>query len=162
MKPLEVVPGVLVIQIQIQAVWENMIWCRIHRITPQIKLIEKSKRYHLTGLLTLELGDEPTGLSHRAWGAGGIIASSPRFWQIMQICPPHYYFIYFWIFRPSYGPEPMIDLDFDGCDDDVVGVVCCPRTTDTRRLNLKFFAAQIQISLPKKYLGVGYKGLGFL
>ena len=28
------------------------------------------------------------------------------------------------IFRPSYGPEPMIDLDFDGCDDDVVGVVC--------------------------------------
>ena len=35
------------------------------------------------------------------------------------------------------------------------------RTTDTRRLNLKFFAAQIQIPLPNKYLGVGYKGLVF-
>ena len=33
------------------------------------------------------------------------------------------------------------------------------RTTDTRRLNLKFFEAQIQIPLPNKYLGVGYKGL---
>ena len=35
------------------------------------------------------------------------------------------------------------------------------RTTDTRRLNLKFFAAQIQIPLLNKYLGVGYKGLVF-
>ena len=34
-----------------------------------------------------------------------------------------------------------------------------PRTTDTRRLNLKFLAAQIQITLPNKYLGVGYKSL---
>ena len=36
-----------------------------------------------------------------------------------------------------------------------------PRTTDTRRLNLKFFVAQIEIEipLPIKYLGVGYKGL---
>ena len=33
------------------------------------------------------------------------------------------------------------------------------QTTDTRRLNLKFFAAQIQIPLTNKYLGVGYKGL---
>ena len=32
---------------------------------------------------------------------------------------------------------------------------------DTRRLNLKFFATQIQIPLPNKYLGVGYKGLVF-
>ena len=35
------------------------------------------------------------------------------------------------------------------------------RTTDTRRLNLKFLAAQIQIPLQNKYLGVGYKGLVF-
>ena len=34
-------------------------------------------------------------------------------------------------------------------------------TKDTKRLNLKFFAAQIQIRLPNKYLGVGYKGLVF-
>ena len=30
---------------------------------------------------------------------------------------------------------------------------------DTGRLNLKFFAAHIQIPLLNKYLGVGYKGL---
>ena len=36
-----------------------------------------------------------------------------------------------------------------------------PRTTDTRRLNLKFFAAKIQMPLPNNYLGVGYKGFGF-
>ena len=41
------------------------------------------------------------------------------------------------------------------------GAYLQPRTTDTRRLNLKFFAAQIQIPLPNKYLGVGYKGLVF-
>ena len=35
------------------------------------------------------------------------------------------------------------------------------RNTDTRRLDLKFFVAQIQIPLPNKYLGVGYKGLVF-
>ena len=34
-------------------------------------------------------------------------------------------------------------------------------TTDTRRLNLTFFAAQIQILLPNKYLGFGYKSLVF-
>ena len=33
---------------------------------------------------------------------------------------------------------------------------------DTRRLNLKFFAAQIQIPLPNKYLGVEYKFLVFV
>ena len=32
-------------------------------------------------------------------------------------------------------------------------------TTDTWWLNPKFFAAQIQISTPNKYLGFGYKGL---
>ena len=36
-----------------------------------------------------------------------------------------------------------------------------PRTTDTRRLNLKLFEAQIQIPLPNKYLGFGYKELVF-
>ena len=36
-----------------------------------------------------------------------------------------------------------------------------PRTTDTQRLYLKFFAAQIQIPLPNIYLGVRYKGLVF-
>ena len=36
-----------------------------------------------------------------------------------------------------------------------------PQTTDTRRLNLKIFVGQIQIPLPNKYLGVGYKGLVF-
>ena len=35
----------------------------------------------------------------------------------------------------------------------------CPRTMYTRRLNLKFFAAQIQITLPN--LGVGCKDLVF-
>ena len=35
------------------------------------------------------------------------------------------------------------------------------RTTDTRWLNPKFFAAQIQIPIPNKYLGFGYKGLIF-
>ena len=35
------------------------------------------------------------------------------------------------------------------------------RTTDTQKLNLKFFVAQIQIPIPNKYLGVGYKGLVF-
>ena len=35
------------------------------------------------------------------------------------------------------------------------------RTTDTRRLNLKFFAAQSQIPLPNEYFGVGYKDLVF-
>ena len=35
------------------------------------------------------------------------------------------------------------------------------RNTDTQRLNLKFFASQIQIPLPNRYLGVGYKGLVF-
>ena len=34
-------------------------------------------------------------------------------------------------------------------------------TTDTLRLYLKFFAAQIQIPLTNKYLEVGYKGLFF-
>ena len=33
------------------------------------------------------------------------------------------------------------------------------RTTDTRRLNPEFFAAQIQISIQNKYLGCGYEGL---
>ena len=36
-----------------------------------------------------------------------------------------------------------------------------PRTTDTRRLNPQFFAAQIQILIPNKYLGCGYTDLGF-
>ena len=35
------------------------------------------------------------------------------------------------------------------------------RTTDTRRLNSWFFAAQIQISIQNKYLGFGYKCLVF-
>ena len=35
------------------------------------------------------------------------------------------------------------------------------RTTDTRWLNPKFFATQIQIPIPKTYLGFGYKGLVF-
>ena len=35
------------------------------------------------------------------------------------------------------------------------------RTTDTRRLNPYFFVAQIQILIPNKYLGCGYKGLLF-
>ena len=50
----------------------------------------------------------------------------PNFDRSCRLCPPHYYFIPdpLLIFRPSYGPEPMIDLDFDGCDDDDdVGVV---------------------------------------
>ena len=34
-----------------------------------------------------------------------------------------------------------------------------PRTTDTHWLNPLFFADQIQIPIPNKYLGVGYKGL---
>ena len=33
------------------------------------------------------------------------------------------------------------------------------RTMDTRWLNPWFFAAQIQIQIPNKYLGFGYKGL---
>ena len=36
-----------------------------------------------------------------------------------------------------------------------------PRTTDTRLLNPKFFAAQIQIPVLNKYLGFWYKGLVF-
>ena len=36
-----------------------------------------------------------------------------------------------------------------------------PRTTDTQRLNPQFFAAQIQILIPNKYLGCGYTDLGF-
>ena len=36
-----------------------------------------------------------------------------------------------------------------------------PRTTDTWWLNPQFFAAQIQISIPNKYLGFGYKALVF-
>ena len=36
-----------------------------------------------------------------------------------------------------------------------------PRTTDTWWLNPWFFAAQIQIPIPNKYLGFGYKGLVF-
>ena len=35
------------------------------------------------------------------------------------------------------------------------------RTTDTRRLNSKFFAVQIQIPIQNKCLGCGYKGLVF-
>ena len=35
------------------------------------------------------------------------------------------------------------------------------RTTDKRWLNPWFFAAQIQIPIPNKYLGFGYKGLVF-
>ena len=35
------------------------------------------------------------------------------------------------------------------------------RTADTRRLNPQLFAAQIQISIPKIYLGCGCKGLAF-
>ena len=31
---------------------------------------------------------------------------------------------------------------------------------DTRRRNPELLAAQIQISIPNKYLGCGYKGLG--
>ena len=34
-----------------------------------------------------------------------------------------------------------------------------PRTTDTQWLNPNFFAAQIQIPIPNRYLGFGYKGL---
>ena len=37
-----------------------------------------------------------------------------------------------------------------------------PRNTDTRRLNLKFYGAKIQIPFPNKYLGYGYKGFSFL
>ena len=37
----------------------------------------------------------------------------------------------------------------------------CPRTTDTWKVNPKLFAAQIQIQIPDKYLGCGYKGLVF-
>jgi hypothetical protein len=36
-----------------------------------------------------------------------------------------------------------------------------PRTTDTQWLNPQFFAAQIRIPIPNKYLGSGYKGLVF-
>jgi len=36
-----------------------------------------------------------------------------------------------------------------------------PWTTDTRWLNPQFFAAQIQIPIPNKYLRFGYKGLVF-
>ena len=36
-----------------------------------------------------------------------------------------------------------------------------PRTMDTRCLNSQFFAAQIQIPIPNKYLGFGYNGLVF-
>ena len=36
------------------------------------------------------------------------------------------------------------------------------RTTDTRWLNPQFFAVQIQIPIPNKYLGFEYKGLVFL
>ena len=38
----------------------------------------------------------------------------------------------------------------------------CPRTTDTRWPNSKFFSVQIQIPIPNKYLGFGYKGLDFV
>ena len=38
----------------------------------------------------------------------------------------------------------------------------CPRTTDSRWLNPQFFAAQIQIPIPNKYLGFGYKDLVFV
>jgi hypothetical protein len=37
----------------------------------------------------------------------------------------------------------------------------CTRTTDTRRLNFKLFAVQIQIPLPNEYMWVGYKSLVF-
>ena len=47
---------------------------------------------------------------------------------------------------------PMLDYD------KVCAKYYLTRTTDTRRLNLKFFAARIQIPLPDKYLGIGYKG----
>ena len=36
------------------------------------------------------------------------------------------------------------------------------RTTDTRGQNLNFFAAEIQIPLSNKYLGVEHKGLVFV
>ena len=42
------------------------------------------------------------------------------------------------------------------------GVLFPLRTTDTRRLNHKIFAAQIQIPIPNKYLECGFKGLVFL
>ena len=37
-----------------------------------------------------------------------------------------------------------------------------PQTTDTERLNLQFFASQIQIPIPNKYLGCAYEGLVFV
>ena len=51
----------------------------------------------------------------------------------------------------------LIPIYFCFIDIDFFEII--PRTTDTRRLNHKFFVAQIQIPLPKKNLGVGYKGL---
>ena len=54
----------------------------------------------------------------------------------------------------------LIDMQ-SGCSSIRVHTLAKARTTDTRRLNLKFFAAQIQIPLPNKYMGVGYKGLVF-
>ena len=45
---------------------------------------------------------------------------------------------------------------------DVVALSSNSRTMDPRRLNPKFFAAQIQIPIPaNKYLGSEYKGLVF-
>ena len=37
----------------------------------------------------------------------------------------------------------------------------CTRTTDTRRLNFKLFAAQIHIPLPNEYMWIGYESLVF-
>ena len=51
----------------------------------------------------------------------------------------------------------LIDMQ-SGCSSIRVHTLAKARTTDTRRLNLKSFAAQIQIPLQSKYLGVGYKG----
>ena len=55
----------------------------------------------------------------------------------------------------------LIDMQ-SGCSSIRVHTLAKAQTTDTRMLNLKSFVAQIQIPLPNKYLGVGYKGLGFL
>ena len=54
----------------------------------------------------------------------------------------------------------LIDMQ-SGCSSIRVHTLAKAQTTDTRMLNLKSFAAQIQIPLPNKYLGVGYKGVVF-
>ena len=50
-----------------------------------------------------------------------------------------------WIFRPSFGPEPMIDLDFDGCDDDDVGVVLPTKLYILSTLNTDYLLWHTQL-----------------